>query len=120
MLHTPWGKTKDGGVYIEVMTNDQIAAVEKSSRGNNTPWKGPFRSEMIKKSVLNRLLKRMPTSTDIDMDTENDYQNIDIPIVQAESKKSEPEPEREKDVTAPKKLAELVESKEKNEEQVPI
>ena len=72
------GETKDGGVYIEVMTNDQINSIEKMSKGSNTPWKGPFRSEMIRKSVLNRLLKRLPTSIDLEKDTDNDFEMYEI------------------------------------------
>lgn len=110
------GVTKDGGTYIELMSNEQIAAIESQSKGKNTPWKGPFRSEMIRKSVMNRLLKRMPTSTDIDMDMENDYNltgvNSDPEPEQEEVQIDEPQ--KEKDVTAPAKLTAII------EEEVPL
>lgn len=61
-------KTKDGAVYIEVMTAEQVAAVRKSSRSATSgPWAGEFSLEMWKKSVIRRLAKRLPSSTDLDM-----------------------------------------------------
>jgi recombination protein RecT len=60
-------KTKDGGVYIEVATEDQIKAIRDVSRSkNNGPWAGPFADEMRRKSALRRLSKRLPMSTDLD------------------------------------------------------
>jgi recombination protein RecT len=59
-------KTKDGGVYIEVMTMAQVDDIKKSSRSNNGPWQGPFFTEMIKKSAIRRLSKRLPMSTDLE------------------------------------------------------
>lgn len=111
------GVTKDGGTFVEVMTSEQLAAVEGQSKGKNTPWKGPFKSEMQRKSVMNRLLKRMPTSTDLEMDIENDYSmaetNLDPePIDEPIEKVVEP-----KDVTAPAKLAEALAI---DEQEVPI
>lgn len=102
------GVTKDGGTFIEVMTSEQLAAVESVSRGKGGPWNGPFRSEMQKKSVMNRLLKRMPTSTDIDLDIENDYKFSDLEM-QPEPEQSEPEKEvTPKETTAPAKLSEAL------------
>ena len=113
------GKTKDGGVYIEVMTSEQLGAVESVSRGKGGPWSGPFRSEMQRKSVMNRLLKRMPTSTDIDMDMANDYEMTDInpdpePNETQEATEKEVQPRNE---TAPQRLTEAIENES---EEVPI
>lgn len=109
------GITKDGGTYIEIMSNDQINDIEKQSKGKNSPWKGPFRSEMIRKSVMNRLLKRMPTSTDIDLDLANDYDlagvDTDPEPVETQAAQEEP-PAKEKDVTRPSKLADIIENEE--------
>ena len=59
-------KTKDGSVYIEVMSMADIESVKKSSRSaNNGPWV-TFSGEMQKKTVIRRLSKRLPMSTDID------------------------------------------------------
>jgi recombination protein RecT len=88
--------TKDGGTYIEVLTNEDILAIEKTSRGNNTPWKGPFRSEMIRKSAIKRLYKRLPSSTDLDMamDSDNDFYDLKSDKSANESEKNINEPER--------------------------
>lgn len=60
-------KLKDGSIFIEVMTLDQIEAVKKSSRAAAFgPWSGPFASEMMRKTVIRRLSKRLPLSTDIE------------------------------------------------------
>ena len=59
-------KTKDGGVYREVMTIDQIEKVRASSRASGAgPWTQWF-DEMAKKTVIRRLCKRLPSSADID------------------------------------------------------
>ncbi len=61
-------KTKDGGIYIEVMTEQQINDVKNVSRSKDSgPWAGAFSDEMRKKTVLRRLAKKMPSSTDIEM-----------------------------------------------------
>ncbi len=114
------GKTKDGGVYIEVMTSEQLQAVESVSRGKGGPWSGPFKSEMQRKTVMNRLLKRMPTSTDIEIDIENDHQFSDI-NTDPEPLPEQDSPKQEKDVSQPARLAELVESGEaEDNNEVPI
>lgn len=60
-------KTKDGGVYVEVMTEDQMTAVKGMSRAKDSgPWSGPFADEMRKKTAIRRLSKRLPMSTDLD------------------------------------------------------
>jgi recombination protein RecT len=60
-------KTKDGGIYREVMTEAQIQAVRNVSRArDNGPWSGPFADEMRRKTAIRRLSKRLPMSTDAD------------------------------------------------------
>jgi recombination protein RecT len=59
-------KTKDGGIYREVMTVadvEQVRAVSKAK--SNGPWVSWW-SEMARKTVLRRLCKRLPMSTDLD------------------------------------------------------
>lgn len=59
-------KTKDGDFYFEIMTMAQINHVRKSSpSGDNGPW-GSHPEEMMRKTVIKRLAKRLPKSTDID------------------------------------------------------
>jgi recombination protein RecT len=58
-------KTKDGGIYREVMSKEDIMKVKAISKAKNGPWSGPFETEMWKKTVLRRLAKRSPLSTDV-------------------------------------------------------
>lgn len=58
-------KTKDGGIYREVMSVADINQVRDVSRSkNNGPWVAWW-SEMAKKTVIRRLSKRLPMSTDL-------------------------------------------------------
>ncbi|MGA4550623.1 recombinase RecT [Methylorubrum aminovorans] len=59
-------KTKDGGIYREVMSLGEIEKVRKVSRAaTNGPWVDWW-EEMARKTVLRRLSKRLPMSTDLD------------------------------------------------------
>lgn len=72
-------RTKDGAIYIEVMTAAEIEAVRKVSRsGNSGPWNGPFKLEMWKKTVTRRLSKRLPSSSDLDMTFKNDDEDYEF------------------------------------------
>ncbi len=84
-------KTRDGGVYIEVMTRTQIEAVRAVSRARDAgPWT-QWWEEMAKKSVIRRLAKRLPMSTDIEGMFERDNENYDF---QQGSETEKPNPER--------------------------
>lgn len=57
---------KDGSKLLEVMRKSDIEKVRAVSRsGNNGPWKSWW-SEMARKTVMRRLSKRLPMSTDLD------------------------------------------------------
>jgi recombination protein RecT len=57
---------KDGSKLLEVMSLEEIEQVRKVSRAaNNGPWVAWW-SEMARKSVMRRLSKRLPMSTDIE------------------------------------------------------
>lgn len=58
-------KMTNGGIEREVMEAAQIKAVEAVSRSNKGPWKGNFKFEMWRKTVLRRLSKRLPLSSDL-------------------------------------------------------
>ena len=64
--------TLDGGKYMEFMSSKQIQAIKDVSKAKFGPWTGPFKDEMIKKSVFKRLFKRLPKSTDLDLAIRND------------------------------------------------
>jgi recombination protein RecT len=56
---------KDGSQLLEVMSLEQIEAVRKVSRAANGPWVSWF-GEMARKTVMRRLSKRLPMSTDLE------------------------------------------------------
>lgn len=62
--------------YIEVMPEEEVEACKKSSvafkKGYDTPWKGPFADEMRKKTVIRRIGKRLPMSTDLNVAIHSD------------------------------------------------
>lgn len=65
-------KTKDDGIYREVMSCaqvEQVRSVSKSKDGG--PWV-QWWDEMAKKTVLRRLAKRLPSSADLEAVFEND------------------------------------------------
>ena len=79
-------KTKDGGVYTEVMTEEQMNAVRNMSRAKDSgPWSGPFEDEMRRKTALRRLSKRLPMSTDLEDVIRRDDDLYDLPAVTAGS-----------------------------------
>lgn len=108
-------KTKDGAFYIEVMTSAQILPIKnKAPRGG--PWSGPYEHEMWKKTVLKRLSKRLPMSTDLEASLHDDedqqnHEQINQPqqtqaAITHEEKDVEPavKPDR----TKPSKLAGVI------------
>lgn len=64
--------TKDGAVYIEVMSKTEIEKVREVSKAkNSSPWM-TWWGEMAKKTVIRRLAKRLPMSTDLDQAINSD------------------------------------------------
>jgi recombination protein RecT len=67
-------KTKDGGVYIEVLRMSDVHKIRSSSRGGNAgPW-AQWTDQMAKKSAIRRLAKRLPMSTDLERIVQRDDQ----------------------------------------------
>jgi recombination protein RecT len=63
---------RDGGFEYEVMTVEQIEEIRKNSPTGNSPaWRSSW-GEMARKTVLRRLLKKAPLSTDARMAVEAD------------------------------------------------
>lgn len=72
-------RTKDGAVYIEVMTTADVERVRNSSRAKDSgPWVNWW-DEMAKKTVIRRLAKRLPSSTDIEGMFEPEDMVVDEP-----------------------------------------
>jgi recombination protein RecT len=79
-------KTKDGAVYIEVLTKDDVEKVRAVSRAKDSgPWV-QWWDEMAKKTAIRRLSKRLPMSTDLDELIRRDDEIYDV------EKPSETEP----------------------------
>jgi recombination protein RecT len=58
-------KTKDGAIYREIMGYHEIQAVRNCSKAKDSmAWKD-FESEMARKTVIRRLAKRLPMSSDL-------------------------------------------------------
>jgi recombination protein RecT len=95
-------QTKDGGVYIEVMTQEQVMAVRNVSRSKGGPWSGPFEDEMWRKTALRRLTKRLPSSTDLDQTLKLDEENYDL---------DQAPPAAEPPGNKPSRLAKIIETK---------
>ena len=113
-------KTKDGAVYIEILTKDDVSKIKASSSSPNGPWSGQFYLEMWRKSAIRRLAKRLPKSTDLESVLEADNElymppkeeiEKDVTPV-AEEKQIENVAKKIKKKSKPKKLAELLEEQE--------
>lgn len=57
---------KDGSVYFEEITEEEMQKIRAMSKAKDSPWNGPFANEMRRKSALRRLAKyRLPNSSDL-------------------------------------------------------
>ena len=71
-------RTKDGGTYIEVMSRMQVEQVRAVSKaGDGGPWQSWY-DEMARKTVVRRLSKRLPMSTDVEQMFEHDNETYDL------------------------------------------
>ncbi len=81
-------KTKDGSIYVETMRKDDIDKVRAVSRAkNNGPWVTWY-EEMAKKTVMRRLSKRLPMSTDLDTVIRRDDDMYDLKTIDQPSESS--------------------------------
>lgn len=110
-------KTKDDSITIEVMSMADIDAVKRTSRSANadsSPWK-TFPTEMQKKTIIRRLAKRLPSSTDLDDIHELEDKTFGIQSEPIEAKSAEVVEQKQiesKPVAKPKsKIEKIVEAK---------
>lgn len=89
-------KTKDGAIYREVMSVDEVEQVRKVSRASgNGPWV-QWWGEMAKKTVIRRLAKRLPSSADVDQVLQSDNEASGfVQIERAEPINITPMPEQQ-------------------------
>ena len=89
-------RTKDGGIFVEVLDEKQVADVKKRGySGEDSPWNGPFADEMWRKSAIRRLSKRLPSATDMESFSQAIHEDDDLFIPQGDNDpaKEEKEPE---------------------------
>lgn len=86
-------RMKDGSAYVEVMSMKQIDQVRQVSRSRDSgPWKA-WPDEMARKTVLRRLAKRLPSSTDLDGALDADDELFQPPVQQPPvQQENQPEP----------------------------
>lgn len=71
---------KDGSFYFEEVSEEEMQKIQAMSRADDSPWKGPFKNEMKRKSALRRLAKyRLPQSTDLQNLTQTEDDIYDAP-----------------------------------------
>ena len=71
-------KTKDGATFLEVMTKEEVEKVRSVSRAKGSgPWT-QWWGEMAKKTVIRRLSKRLPMSTDLEDVIRRDDEHFDF------------------------------------------
>ena len=71
-------RTKDGGIYREVMSVTEVDKVRQTSRAKDSgPWT-QWWDEMARKTVIRRIAKRLPSSADVDAVFESDDETTDF------------------------------------------
>lgn len=69
---------KDGGVQFEVMSKPQVDKIRALSKARNSPWVTHY-EEMAKKTVIRRLFKYLPVSTEY-LEAVIHDENVDLGI----------------------------------------
>jgi recombination protein RecT len=83
-------RMKDGSVTTEVMSHAEIEKVRACAKAKDSgPWRDWY-GEMAKKTVLRRVSKRLPSSTEIEKALERDdkFYDLDAPRANEGTKKS--------------------------------
>jgi recombination protein RecT len=102
---------KDGTFYFEEISEEEMGAIERMSKANDSPWKGPFKTEMKRKSALRRLAKyRLPQSTDLTNLTQTEDDIYDDPETKGPATPPEAgKPNRLRDLVVDKQTAQEAE-----------
>jgi recombination protein RecT len=77
-----YARTKDGAFYFEEITEEEIKIIAKKGNEKFSAWQGDFIDEMRRKTVLKRLAKRLPKSTDLEraIDHDNEMYEVEVPV----------------------------------------
>lgn len=120
ILTFAYAKTKDGGLYFEEILEEEMNKIAAMSKADDSPWKGPFRNEMKRKSAIRRLAKyRLPSSTDLDevIRRDDDLYEFDKPT-ETETDKPKSQTPRLNDII--NKSTDTTATDEVSTEEVPI
>jgi len=81
-------KTKDDAIYIKVMTTAEIEVVRQCSKAKNSNFWTNWWDQMAEKTVIRRLSKRMPMSTDLDdlLRRDDDLYDAEAKVTDTETK----------------------------------
>lgn len=104
ILTFAYALTKDGAVYHEEITEEELNTIKSKANDKFSAWQGEFADEMKRKTVLKRLSKRLPKSTDLERVIERDNEIYDLEV-----------PEKQPETTS-SKLADAVTPKQEVEE----
>lgn len=107
-----WGRieTTSGGFYSDAMSAAEVERIRQSSKAKDSgPWRD-WPEEMWKKTLLRRLSKIAPMSSDIQQTIERDDDLVDLNKKTVEVKSSEPKKSRLSQIVeqqAPEGLSEM-------------
>lgn len=96
--------TTDGGVYIDVMSRDDVERIRSVSRSRDRgPWVDWW-DEMAKKTVIRRLAKYLPSSSDLDGIEDDDLEPFAASVAPVQAERditpTEDEPPRQRRIQA--------------------
>lgn len=90
VLTVAYAKSPDGQLYLEEVDNEEMRLISEASKAGNSPWKGPFYTEMMRKSAIRRLAKyKLPSSSEVFELVTRDDEFYDIGPKTEEFKKEE-------------------------------
>lgn len=87
-------ETKDGAVYFEVMSKEQVMAIRSVAK-TKFIWDGPFGEEKWKVACIRRLSKRLPMSTDLEQVIQRGDDDIELAPTATPKKTETPEPAKQ-------------------------
>ena len=98
------GELKDGSVQVEIMSKAQILIIAAAGKNGHQydPKKGKYFGEWWRKTVLKRLCKYLPSSTDLDGIIDYDNKTFGVDFNEPEQE-TEAKPEK-KETSAAKKI----------------
>jgi recombination protein RecT len=98
----------DGELYHEEILEEDMEKIRNTSKAGDSPWNGPFKDEMRRKSAIRRLAKyRLPSSAELDDLIRRDDDLHDLAEANRSYSSTRTEEQIKIDVEASKKQFEL-------------